>query len=362
MKTALTRTIALTAALVLAAFAGCSSSDDPAAPPPLGGGKNFVLPAGVYNTTFVVESCSGVLIDRQQSTETWCADEVVDEILGDFDCAPTPVGDDSVTVDCSGTDVLGNGCDVSWTATGGGKRTGVTWTLNVHLEVVDTPDGCYADSNCVNMVLTAERESGPPTACTYADANTFDATISGGPMAGRVPFPVDGSSSSGTGGYSWIFAGSYPEQEFAAISSAGVGEGWLIGFWMVERVDHKSLPETLFVDAGNVPPVSAGPGIGLEVIVNYSESDPQSGHAVFASGGGGTMIIQEISGTHVAGTVDMNLEMTPYGGAKASAAQDTTYRVITGGFYVTGEEDVPDQSFAVSLAQRMLQSLRGYVE
>ena len=359
MKIFAIRTMALVAIVALVAFGGCSD-DDPAAPPGGGGGSSgLTLPAGVYNTSVVVTTCSGTPVINDGSTETWCSSELVDELPPGLDCSTTVVNADSVTVNCSGTDDVGGGCTISWTAIGSGTRVGDTWTLNVRVEVSNqNPPDCFNDSTCLDMVLTAEKIEDPPTACAYADANTFNSTITGGPMAGKVPFIMGGGSSSGPGGIVWSFGGSYPEQIFIAASSAGLAQGWSIGFDL-NAIDPKSLPFTANIFASSGQANSAGQGDGF---VYYNESDPDTGHNAFASGGGGTVTVQEISNQHIAGTISLDILVTTYTGPQASAAQETSPRTISGGFFILQEGPRAEQSFAASLAQRMLQSLRGTVE
>jgi hypothetical protein len=351
------RMMALSALVALVAFTGCSSDDDPAAPPGPGGGGGFTLPAGVYTTSMLIETCVGVPIVNDGSTEVWCTGEIVDELPGGLYCTPVQVGDDSVTVDCSGTEDLGGGCSIAWTAVGGGKRMGDTWSLSVHIEIVDTPDGCYRDPTCLDVTMSAMRIGDPPSACTYAEANTFNSTITGGPMAGRVPFSMGGGASSGPGGISWGFGGQYPEQDFPVPASSGLRDGYSIGF-SLDSIDPKSLPRTLNVSAGGNLVNSAGQTEGF---VNYSEYDSENNHEAFSSGGGGTVTVQEVSDLHIAGTISLNIDVMSYSGPQNAGAQETSPRTITGGFYI--QNDVSERASVPGvIAHRLLQSLRGYVE
>ena len=358
MKTTLFRMMTLAALVALVAMAGCSSDDDPAAPPPPGGGGGFTLPAGIYQTSMRIEDCTSTPILSEGSTEVWCNGEIVDELPGGLYCTPVKVGDDSVTVDCSGTEDLGGGCMISWTALGGGKLVGDRWELQVNITIVDTPDGCYTDTpKCMHVTMSAERVGDPPSACAYADANVFNSTVSGGPMAGKVPFSMGGGSTLGPGGIAWNFGGEYPERDFIATASAGTSEGWSIGF-SLDAVDPKALPRTLNVSAGGRLTNSAGQTEGF---MNYSEYDPDSGHEAFTSGGGGTVTVQEVSDTHIAGTISLNVDMMTYSGPQGSSAQETTPRTISGGFYI--QNNASEQASVPGvIAHKLMRSFRGVVE
>ena len=166
MKTVLFRTMALTAIVALVAFGGCSSDDDTPASPPGPGNPGFTLPAGMYNVTFDFADCTGTPIQNESALEIWCKAEVIDELPGDLDCTPTPVGTDSMTIDCSGT-VNDGGCSYDWTAVGGGKKVGSTWTLTFRVTLMnETPPSCSGiGASCVDMMISAEMIAGPPSAC-----------------------------------------------------------------------------------------------------------------------------------------------------------------------------------------------------
>jgi len=346
----------ITAVVTMVALGGCSD-DDPAAPPG-GGNSGFSLPAGEYRTSYAEGDCSAPLGPGTSSTEFWCSDEILDEI-GDYSCKPTVVNADTILIDCSGTEVVGDTCTINWTATGLGWREGSKWTLDVQVEFEDNPDGCYPGAACIHIVMSAERVGDPPSACNYADLNTFNSTIGGGPMAGRVPFIMRGSSFSTENGLQWYLAGIYPEPDYFQGSSTVQREGWLIEFFL-PPIDRESLPFEAHVvgisDRANSAAQSSGS-------VYYGENNGKE-YRAYSSGGGGTVTVQEISTTHIAGTISLDIEVTESTGPRTSAAQDPLSRTITGGFYVEPPPPPPPttESLARSLGQRMLRSLRGYVE
>ena len=363
MKTILFRTMALTAVLALVAFGGCSSDDDPAAPPGGGGSPAFSLPAGTYNVTFDIKDCAGGLIQDESALEIWCKAEVIDELPGDLDCSPTPVGTDSMTIDCSGT-VNEGGCSFSWTATGGGKKVGDTWTLSFRLETMnEAPPGCSGiGAACVDAVISAEMVAGPPTACTYADINTFESTVSGGPMDGKVPFDIGfANHSTQPGGEQWSFFGFYSTGDILTAQATAGGFGQSYNFSVdLSPIDPKALPVTV--------PVTITTGGGNSATGNgntatYNEYDYDTGFNYSSTGGDGSLTVNEISSQYIAGTMQLNVQGMSYSGPGA-ASQEITTRSVSGGFYVdtrTMDQDRASASLAAQLSRSMVNSLRGYV-
>jgi len=356
MKSILLKTFALSLVVALAAFGGCSD-DDPAAPPGGGGGGGgFSLPAGVYNTSFAQTVCGNLMPPGRPSVEVWCSDEVVDEI-NDFDCKPTMLNADTILIDCSGTEVVDDTCTVDWMATGIGWRAEDKWTLEVKVEVVDDPEGCYDGPTCLDIVMSAERTGDRPEGCNYADANTFNATITGGPMGGNVPFEMYGGSTPDTGGIRWNFSGNYPPSESPRGPGVVQSRHQSIGFGL-EAIDPQSLPFPADVDAGGTRQGSAGQAGGY---VWYDEYDLD--YSANAIGGGGTVTVNVLTNMYIAGSIDLDVDMSEHTGPRTSAAQDPLSRTITGRFFVVRSEvNAAQQGLGATLAQRMLRSLRSYVE
>lgn len=355
MKAILLRTIALMAVVALAAVGGCSSDDETPSGPGGGGSGAFSLPAGTYDTSIDLQTCSGVPVQQSSSTEIWCKNEVIDELPGGLGCTPTKVNADSVTVNCSGTANDG-GCSFDWTATGSGSRSGDMWTLNVHVEVSNqNPPACFNDSTCFDMVLSADRIDDVPSACSYADIDRFEATVTGGPNAGKVPFYMFGSAFSDVSGIQWSASGGYPESILIRTAAQQSIDSWDFGFNLLS-IDPKSLPVTVDVTAGILGQASAGVGNS----VYYGEYNAQMDQYGYASGGGGTMTVQEMSDAYIAGTIDLNLMVTTYTGPIATSAQETTPRGVSGGFFIRNQSAMARSAsqFVTDLGRQMLRSLQ----
>ena len=265
--------------------------------------------------------------------EIFCSPFSFDELF-ELDCPVTITGLSSFSIDCTSTGG-DDFCTYTERVQGTGTLVGSTWTVTAKITVSnEVPTGCSNDSACSDAIVVVERISDPPTACTFAGANSVEATIVGGPLAGSTAFETFGSGSGSSGIFAWIFSGTagtgFSIQQ-PTISSSNIAN---LNVNLAE-IDLNTLPVTIAVSV-------VGGGAATSALANGTVSyidQTTAGGYFFSSGGSGVIRVNEVSDTHIAGTIVSlmidGLEYAPEGGEPMSAT-----RSLTGGFHVR-EDTLP---------------------
>jgi len=319
----------LVAATFSLAIYSCSD-DDPAAP---GNGGNGVtgtkVAAGVYDMTFSQWTCG--MTDTMTVTleQVACSDIGLDELL-ELEC-PVTVANDAFDVDCTST--VDNGfCSYTEQVQVTGTKVGDTWTITGTVTISNQdPADCSREPDCADVMAVIDMVSGPPSACTYADANLIEATVVGGPLAGSTDFQTGGSGSGAGGIFAWNFFGGAgsgfdPVQQMVALPAnlANI-------FVNLAAINVNSLPATFSVSV--VGDGVSSPSSALQTgSVSYSDQTT-AGAYFFGTGGSGLITVNEVSDTHIAGTINslsIDGQTIPAGGGTPTPAT----RSLSGGFHV----------------------------
>ena len=329
----------LRAMLVVAVFAlsttGCGS-DDPAGPGGGGGGGGTVgskIAAGVYDITLSQWTCGMTDTATAMLEQVACADFTFDELF-ELSC-PVVISNNSFTIDCTFNEDDGF-CSYTQRVQATGTLVGNTWTITGTVTTTnENPPGCSGEAPCYNVRVVVEMVSGTPSACTYADANTVEATVSGGPLAGNTDFVAMGSSFGGPGAYSWsIFAGAgtgfTPKQGSAALNSANLA-------LELQDLDENSLPATFTIAVTGGGASSSSPLARSSSLLPsgsaYYYDQTTAGAYFYSTGGTGSITVNEVSDNHIAGTINslaiQGMTMPAGGGTPTPGT-----RSITGGFHV----------------------------
>jgi hypothetical protein len=308
-------------------LAGCG--DDGPTSPGGGPGTGTPIAAGLYDLLLEQWACGTTDTLSTLLTGIQCSTFSFDELF-ELDC-PVTITNNMFTIDCT-TNETDPGCTWTERVQATGTLSGDTWTVNGTVTISnENPAGCATDPPCFNVRVVVTRTGPAPTACNYADVNTVDATVTGGPFAGKTAFEVGGSAT-GTGGiYSWSIFGSASSktsdgapdrvQNFASLN---------IG---LTDIDVSALPATFTVAV-------VGGGIQALPSGSVSYADQTTAGAYFLSTGGtGSITVNEASAAHIAGTINsltINGQQYPAGGGAPTSAS----RTLTGGFFVQGAPGV----------------------
>jgi hypothetical protein len=320
------------AVLVAATFSlsiyGCSD-DAPASPGNGGGGVGSKIAAGVYDVTLSQWTCSMTDTVTVTLEEVTCSDASFDELL-DLDC-PVNITNDSFTIDCTSTEDDG-GCSYTERVQATGTKVGNTWTIMGTINISNqNPPNCSDEPDCANVMVVIDMVSGPPSACTYAGANSIEATIVGGPLAGSTDFQTFGTGDGVGDVFTWNFfggagSGFNPVQQKAA-SPANLAN---INVNLAD-IDVSSLPATFSVSVVGGEVSSSSSALPTGSASYFDETT--AGSYFFSTGGSGSITVNEVSETHIAGTINslsIDGQETPVGGGQPTPAT----RSLSGGFHV----------------------------
>lgn len=306
---------------------GCGE-DDPAGPGGGGGsGGGAQLAAGTFNTTLAIWECGMTDTLKISLEQVLCSDFTFDELF-ELDC-PVNITNNSFSVDC--TSMEDNGfCSYTERIQLEGVKVGDTWTITGSIMVSDeNPANCSFDPACSNVILVVEMVGGVPSACTYAEANTIEATIVGGPLAGSTDFETDGFGSGSGGIFSWNFFG------FAGVDGGIVLTQRASSFNFANisvnlvDIDINSLPATFSVTVTGAVFSSGALPTGFASYYDQTTA----GDFFFGDSGTGSITVNEVSDTHIAGTINslsISGMTSPSGGG--TPTPDT--RSLSGGFHV----------------------------
>jgi len=306
---------------------GCSSSDSPAGPgggnP--GGGTGTKISKGVYDITFQQWTCGAMDTMTQAFTQVQCVDFSFDELF-ELDC-PVTITNNSFTVNCTQT-VNDGFCSYTEQIQATGSLSGTTWTVTgTSMISNENPAGCSGQPACseVRAVIQAS-STGLPTACTYAPINTVDATVTGGPFAGGTEFQAAGFVTNNGGLLSWSINAA--AGTFAAAKRDEDRIQNVAGFNLnLVDIDPNSLPATFGITV-----IGGGKATALPSGTASYYDQTTSGTYFFSTGGSGTVTVNEVTETYVAGTIgSLNISGMEYieGGGTTPAS-----RTISGGFFV----------------------------
>jgi hypothetical protein len=313
--------------LALAASAlvlqGCGS-DSPTGPGGGTPGSGTKVSAGVYDITFKVWTCGMMDTTTQVETATFCSDFGL-EVPLELDC-PITISNNSFTVDCTSTRDDGF-CSYTERVQATGTYSGTTWTITGTRNITnENPSECSGEAACQSAIVTITRTGDAPAACSYADENTVDATITGGPFAGNTTLDASGFVTNIGGLYSWtIFGGA--ATGFAAKRDNDIANIANLNLNLVE-IDPQGLPTTFDVTV-------TGGGVSRAALANGTVSyydQTTSGTIFYSVSGSGSITVNEVSGTYIAGRINsltINGQEYVLGGMPTAAT-----RTISGGFYV----------------------------
>lgn len=334
-------------AVIVVVAAGCGS-DSSTGP---GGGGNLAsyLPAGSYTVNFNAGACPpnltagpGITFDLVS-----CGNTSWQDLFDLTDCPFNQEGDDSLWIDCTFTqgDAL---CSTTYHVTGSGKKVGNVWTINGRTEIIaESPAGCSGDPTCeVATVIVTQTSAGAPSACQYGDPGSVDARVSGGPLNGQTldllaaGFPT----STGTNEWQWGINAYY--------NSTGAPPNLTFNIAGL----NASIPPTLTTGLPASYPVDVSLGFktGAEaagiatVFADYSEQYLNGGYFFAESVSNGSWTVNEISGTHIAGSYTIT-----FAGQQLMPPSQTltpTTRMIQGRYYVLETQIVAaDQTTEIHL-------------
>ena len=304
---------------------GCKSSS-PTSPGTGGGGLGTKLPAGVYRMTLAQWTCG--LTDTSSTTVElpMCTEFSLDELF-EIDC-PVTIVNNSFTVDCTSA-VTNGGCTYTERVQATGNKVGNIWSVNATINVSnEVPADCSGQAPCLNARVTVEMVADPPAACTYAAPNTVDATIVGGPLAGKTEFQTFGNGSGSGGIFAWSFFGQ--AGIFLTANQGGIESSNIANLNVnLAEINANSLPATFAVSV-----VGGGASVSALPSGNVSYFDQSlEGAYFYSTGGSGMITVNEVSESLIAGTINsltIDGMSSPPGGGLPTAAS----RSLTGGFYI----------------------------
>ena len=319
-------------ALALAMGTGCG---DDASPTGNGGTGSTTLsiPAGSYAATGEFFVCGEQFpYDSLTDTLAYCSSEIFDDFFG-YDCAIKRNGN-ALSLSCERTEDRGGGCTETVKINVKGTVTGSRYELSGTFEYSDNPADCWDGAYCDSLHLVFERLGNAPTACTYADENTVNLTVAGGPQAGKHILNAFGSSNPSGGSYAFSFSANSGSPVAAPIDpAAGGGEGPSIYMSaQTSYIDPQTLPATLTVVV--LPPgeraaaAAGGPEVTLSYY-EYSSTASFSAESVVS----GNFVVHELDGDHIAGTLNVTVGGTAYNAANPGGV--AAQRTLTGGYFVT---------------------------
>ena len=339
------------AVLVMATFSlsiSSCSDDDPAGPGGGGGGGGVgsKMAAGVYNVTLSEWTCG--MTDTMTVTlqEVICSEFSFDELF-ELDC-PVIITNDSFSIDCTSTED-DNGCSYTERAQVTGTKVGNIWTIMGTITISnENPANCSNDPACANVMVVIEMVSAPPSACTFAGVNLIEATVVGGPLAGNTDFETFGAGSGAGGIYMWDFsgaAGSFIPTQLQAVLSSNLANLNVT----LNDVDANSLPATFSVSVmgggAQASPALSGAKSSSTLPSGFALYYDQTtaGASFFSTGGSGSITVNEVSDTHIAGTINsLSIDgmLTPAGGGTPTPAT----RSLSGGFHVRSDSFAATES------------------
>jgi hypothetical protein len=256
---------------------------------------------------------------------TFCSDFSLDELF-ELEC-PVTISNGTFSIDCT-SNVDNGGCTYTEHVVATGTYSGTTLTVEATVTVTnENPAGCSGEPACAGVSAVIERVGDAPSACNYAEANTIEATVSGGPFNGNAVFQAFGFVSGIPGNYNWsISAGA--NTSFAAKRPVGILNQANLDL-QLQALDENALPATFDI---TVQGVGKPAGTAADGIASYFDQTTEGAY-FYSTGGSGSITVQEVSGSHIAGTINsLNIEGMEYvlgGGDPVSAT-----RTLSGGFYV----------------------------
>lgn len=311
------------AALVVAAVVSCGS-DDSTNPNTTTGTPVLTIPAGTYSSTFNIWPCGDTEPPALTETTYFCDTQVVDE----FYIIPCPMraSGDNVTINCSLRTDVGLGCTALIAVDGQGTRGGGVWEISGTINISDAmPSNCFPDT-CIEFSTSLTEIGGRAPMCDFANENTFDVTITGGPYGGVRMLEASGSQSSPSAPYFFDIVAEFdpnggflsPKQPFCFAP--------LCMTIQTSPIDPAALPLTLGI-------ITQPNGGFNEALVTYEEFRTDPFYQFSADTPiTGEIVVEHVSADYIAGTIDMTLE-----GDETILSTNRAQRRIAGGFFVLND-------------------------
>jgi hypothetical protein len=343
----------LAGALALAMAAGCGDNDSPTG----NGGTSsntLSIPAGTYAASGAMFVCGeSVPFDALVDTVAYCSNEIVNDFFG-FSCPIKRTGN-NLSLFCQETRSVGIDCEETVTVSFKGIVSGDRYELWGTFEYSDNPANCWDGSYCDSLHLTFDRLGAVPSACAYADENTVELNVVGGPQAGAHVLDAFGSASESVGSFAYNIGASSGGIVATPSSLAGGATESIYMNVQTTYIDPATLPATLpvvIIPGG----ASAAPAVGgPEATLYYSEYS-STYQFIADAATSGSFVVNEIDGDHIAGRFNTVITGTEY--SEANPGGVPAQRTLSGGYFVTSSTMGPVANATTGSSEGLAARLR----